>query len=137
MRLKVLLPTRVLIDTRAAKVIAEGPEGHFCLLPRHTDYVALIVPGILTYEENDKTVDTGAAEQSERYLGVDEGVLVKQGNEVRISLRDAVPGKDLAELRETVEQRFLQLDEQEKQLRSALARLEAGVVRRFLQLEER
>lgn len=132
MRLKVLLPTEILVDTPAAKVIAEGMEGHFCLLPRHADYVALIVPGILLYQ-----LAADGAEGEERYLGVDEGVLVKRGEEVSVSLRDAVAGRDLAVLRETVEQRFQRLDEQERQLRGAVARLEAGILRRFIQLEER
>jgi F-type H+-transporting ATPase subunit epsilon len=35
-----------------------------------------------------------------------------------------------------VEMEFRQLDEQEKIARSALARLEAGVIRRFLELDE-
>lgn len=130
MRLKVSLPTEVLIDADVEKVIAEGPEGQFCLLPRHVDYAALVVPGVLLY------VPAGAG-GIERYLGVDEGVLVKRGADVLVSLRDAVAGDDLAELRRIVDRRFRQLDEHERQARSALARLEAGVVRRFTELEER
>ena len=130
MRLKVSLPTEVLVDADVEKVIAEGPEGQFCLLPRHVDYAALVVPGVLLY------VPAGAG-GAERYLGVDEGVLVKRGADVLVSLRDAVAGDDLAELRRIVDRRFRQLDEHERQARSALARLEAGVMRRFTELEER
>jgi F-type H+-transporting ATPase subunit epsilon len=49
MRLRVLLPTDVLVDREAAKVIAEAANGSFCLLPRHVDFVAALVPGILRY----------------------------------------------------------------------------------------
>ncbi|RDD62254.1 F0F1 ATP synthase subunit epsilon [Ferruginivarius sediminum] len=136
MHLKVLLPTEVLVDEAVDKVIAEGLEGQFCLLPRHADYVALIVPGVVLYTLPGS--GSGDDEMArERYLAVDEGVLVKRGDRVNLSLRDAVAGRDLDELRLIVEQRYRTLDEREKQARSALARLEAGVVRRFIELAER
>ena len=128
MRLRVLLPTQVLLDRAVGKVVAEAEDGAFGLLPRHIDFVAALVPGILVYV-------TGEGE--ERYLGVDEGILVKHGAEVTVSTRGAVPGEDLETLRQTVRDRYLELDEREKSARSALARLEAGVVRRFIELRER
>lgn len=128
MRLTVNVPTEVVVDTSAVHVAAEGPEGHFVLLPRHIDFVSLIVPGILTYRALD--------EPRERYLGVDEGVLVKCGAEVRLALRDAVAGDDLQDLRRLVERRYIELDEEVRLARSALARLEAGAVRRFIKLEK-
>jgi F-type H+-transporting ATPase subunit epsilon len=127
MRLKVLLPTRVLVDTEAAKVVAEAENGAFCLLPRHIDFAAALVPGILAFETPD-----GA----QRYLAVDTGTLVKCGAEVLVSAMDAVEGAELSALRETLEERFLQLDEHDRLTRSALARLEAGTIRRFMQMEE-
>ncbi|WP_198962737.1 F0F1 ATP synthase subunit epsilon [Mangrovitalea sediminis] len=127
LRLKVLLPYRVLIDAVATKIIAEADNGFFCLKPRHVDMVAALAPGLLSYlNENNETV----------YLAVDEGVLVKCGDEVLVSTRDAVIGNDLASLQETVETRYRHLDEQERQARSAVARLEAGVVRRFIEMEK-
>lgn len=127
MRLKVLLPTHVLIDQKVGKVVAEALDGSFGMLPRHIDFVAALTPGILLYENE---------EGLERYLGTDEGILVKCGEEVLVSTRSAVPGDDLHTLRETVRERYLELDEREKSARSALARLEAGVVRRFIELQE-
>lgn len=127
MRLKVLLPTRVLVDEAAAKVVAEAADGSFGMLPRHIDFVAALVPGILLYV---------TAEGAERYLGTDEGILVKCGREVLVSTRNAVPGDDLATLRRTVRERYVELDEHERAARSALARLEAGVVRRFIEFRE-
>ena len=128
MHLKVLLPTQVLVDEAVTRVVAEAENGAFGLLPRHIDFVAALVPGVLIYETgNGKEV----------YLGVDEGVLVKCAGEVLVSTRNAVPGDDLQTLRQTVRERYLELDEHEKSARSALARLEAGVVRRFIELKER
>jgi len=50
---------------------------------------------------------------------------------VLVSVRNAVGGADLGKLREAVEQQFLNLDEQEKSVRSILAKLESGLVRRL------
>ncbi|MBU4575670.1 MAG: F0F1 ATP synthase subunit epsilon, partial [Proteobacteria bacterium] len=49
MKLKVLLPDQVLMDQEVAKVVAEGENGSFCLLPRHVDFVAALSPGILSF----------------------------------------------------------------------------------------
>jgi F-type H+-transporting ATPase subunit epsilon len=127
MHLKVLLPTEVLINEPVSKVIAEAADGCFCLLPRHIDFVAALIPGILSFS---------SADGRENYLAVDEGTLVKCGTLVLISTLNAVPGTDLEQLRATVEERFLELDEHERVARTALARLEAGTIRGFIEMEE-
>ena len=127
MRLKVFLPTDVLIDTEVTKVIAEAENGVFCLLPRHIDFVATLVPGLLAY-----VLPT----QGEEFLAVDEGTLVKCGPEVLVSTRQAVRGPDLGQLRRTVEAQFRIIDEREAMARAILAKLEADTVRRFVQLGE-
>lgn len=127
MRLKVLLPTEVLLDKEVAKVIAEAENGAFCLLPRHIDFVAALVPGLLSF-----TIDEG----HEEFLAIDEGILVKCGAEVLVSTRTAVRGPDLGALRRTVEERFRHIDEREKQARAATVRLETDLVRRFMELGE-
>jgi F-type H+-transporting ATPase subunit epsilon len=125
-RLKLLLPSRVLVDESVTKVVAEAPNGWFCLLPRHADFVVALVPGVLVYVTQD-----GA----EGLVATDHGSLVKCGPEVLVSTWRGVRGDDLSTLRATVEREFLQLDDRERTARSALARLEAGVVRRFVELE--
>lgn len=128
MHLRVFLPTQVLVDQQVDKLVAEAQNGSFGMLPHHIDFVAALVPSILLYE-------TGEGE--ELYLGIDEGILVKCGDEVLVSTRSAIPGDDLETLRNTVRERYLELDERERSARSALARLEAGMVRRFIELRER
>ena len=127
MKLKVLLPTEILIEKEVTKVIAEAENGSFCLLPRHIDFVAALVPGLLSYE-----TDGG----KEEFLAVDEGTLVKCGSEVLVSTRNAMIGPDLGRLKQMVEEQFRVLDEQEKELQSALAKLEANFTRQFLELEK-
>jgi F-type H+-transporting ATPase subunit epsilon len=126
MRLKVLLPSEVLVDAAVTKVIAEAENGAFCLLPRHIDFVAALVPGLLSFE-----TETG----QEEFLAVDEGILVKCGAQVLVSTRQAVRGPDLGSLRQAIDEQFRAVDEQEKKARAAAARLEADLVRRFLELE--
>ena len=125
MRLKVLLPTEVLLDREVTKVIAEAENGHFCLLPHHIDFVAALVPGILSFE-----FDSG----QEAFLAVDEGILVKCDREVLVSTLNAIRDDDLDRLKRTVEQQFQVLDEREKLTRSALAKFEASIIRRFQEL---
>lgn len=127
MRLKVVLPTEILLDQPIAKLVAEAENGAFCILPRHIDFVAALVPGVLVYAD---------ADGAERFIGIDEGTLVKCGEEVLVSLRNAVAGDHLEDLRGVVRRKFIELDERERSARSALARLEAGVVRRFVELQE-
>ena len=125
MHLKVLLPFQVFAEkTGVTRLVAETPGGSFGLLPRRSDCVAGLAPGILTYE----TVAEG-----EVYIAVDEGVLVKTGPEVLVSVRNAIGGADLGQLRAAVEREFLTLDEREKNVRTVLARLESGFVRRFME----
>ena len=125
MRLKVLLPSHILIDETVQKIIAEGLDGSFCLKPRHIDFVSALKPGLFQFiSESGEEV----------FVAIDEGILTKCGDEVLVSAYNAVRGDDLATLKGTVEQRFKQLDESERIARSALARLETGVVRHFMQM---
>ncbi len=125
MNLKVLIPTVVLINREVTKVIAEAENGHFCLLPRHVDLVAALVPGILSF-----TTETGV----EIFVAVDEGILVKCGYEVLVSTRNAIEGENLETLKQTVAEQFQILDEKEKLTRSALAQFEASMMRHFQKL---
>ena len=126
MKLKVLLPNEVFLNCEVSKVTAEAQNGHFCLLPRHVDFVAALVPGLLSYEDRDG---------HEHFLAIDEGALVKCGAEVLVSTRSAAQSSDLGQLRLVVEEQFEVLGERERLARSAAARLEAGLVRRFMKFD--
>lgn len=126
MNLKVLLPFEVFAEeTGVSRIVAETREGSFGLLPHRLDCVAALVPGILVFETDA---------QGEVCMAVDEGVLVKTGPGVLVSVRNAVGGADLDKLRETVERQFRALDEQERTARSVMAKLETGFIRRFTEL---
>ena len=123
MNLKILLPFEVFAEhTDVSRIVAETREGSFGLLPHRLDCVAALAPGILIYE----TEGLG-----EVYVAVDQGVLVKTGPDVLVSVRRALGGTDLGHLRDAVAQEFLTLDEQEQSVRSVMAKLETGLVRRL------
>ena len=123
MHLKVLLPFGIFADkTGVSRIVAQTREGSFGLLPHRLDCVAALAPGILIYETQ---------EQGEVYVAVDEGVLVKTGPDVLVSVRRALGGTDLGQLRDAVEQEFLILDEREQSVRTVMAKLETGFLRRF------
>jgi F-type H+-transporting ATPase subunit epsilon len=122
MNLKILLPFQIFAEkTGVSRIVAETRDGSFGLLPHRLDCVAALEPGILIYQ-------TGA--DPEVYVAVDEGVLVKTGLDVLVSVRRATSGTDLVQLREAVKRDFLTLDANEKSVRAATAKLEAGFLRR-------
>jgi F-type H+-transporting ATPase subunit epsilon len=127
MKLKVLLPTSILIEQDVEKVIAEAENGSFCLLPGHIDFVAFIVPGILTFEDSDG---------SEQFVAVDEGVLVKCGDDVFVSVTDAIAGEELERLTEAVSEKFMTVEEERKKAETVLAKMEANFINNFLQLNK-
>ena len=123
MNLKVLLPFQVFADkSGVSRIVAETPDGSFGLLPHRLDCVAALAPGILIYESET---------DGEVFVAVDEGVLVKTGPDVLVSVRRAIGGTDLGQLREAVEKEFLTLDEYEQSTRTVMAKLETGFIRRF------
>jgi F-type H+-transporting ATPase subunit epsilon len=127
MHLEVLLPSGVFVDrTGVSRIVAETPEGSFGLLPHRRDCLAALAPGILVYQ--------GEAE-SETYVAVDEGVLVKTGLDVLVSVRDAMGGTDLGQLREAVEREFLRLDSREREVRSLMDKMESSLIRRLAEFE--
>ncbi|OGV81111.1 MAG: F0F1 ATP synthase subunit epsilon [Lentisphaerae bacterium RIFOXYA12_64_32] len=123
MNLKVLLPFGIFAEIAGvSRVVAETREGSFGLLPHRLDCVAALTPGILIYETDA---------EGEAYVAVDEGVLVKAGLDVLVSVRRALGGADLGQLRDAVEVDFLAQDEREQSVRAVMAKLETGFLRRF------
>jgi F-type H+-transporting ATPase subunit epsilon len=115
------------MDQQVTKVTAEAEHGSFCLLPRHVDFVAALVPGLLAFED-----DAG----QERFAAVDEGVLVKRGEEVLVSTRQAILGGELGQLRRVVSEQLAVLDDRARAAQSAAAKLEASFLHNYLRLNE-
>jgi F-type H+-transporting ATPase subunit epsilon len=123
MSLKVLLPSEIFAEKiGVSRIVADTREGSMGLLPHRLDCVAALKPGILIYETDA---------EGEVCVAVDEGVLVKTGLDVFISVRNAIGGKDLNLLREAVEREFKNLNEREQNVRSVMAKMESGLIRRL------
>ena len=123
MHLKVLLPFQIFAEkTDVSRIVAETREGSFGLLPHRLDCVAALAPGILIYENEV---------EGEAYVAVDEGVLIKTGLDVLVSVRNAIAGTDLGQLHEAVEKEFLDLNEREQNVRSVMTKMESSFIRRL------
>ena len=128
MHLKILLPFQIFADKiGVSSIVAETVVGSFGLLPHRLDCVAALTPGILTYKSES---------DGEVFVAVDEGVLVKTGGDVLVSVRRALGGKDLAQLRDAVEKQFLTLDSQERSVRTVMAKVETGFLRRLATFQD-
>jgi F-type H+-transporting ATPase subunit epsilon len=126
MNLKILLPFKIFAEPQTVShVVAETLEGSFGLLPHRLDCVAALVPGILSYTTTDGDV---------HYLAIDEGVLVKRGDDVLVSVRRAIPGTDLCTLQDAVTREYLTLDARERDVRAVVAKMESRLIGRFATL---
>jgi F-type H+-transporting ATPase subunit epsilon len=128
MTLKVLLPFRIFAETQnVSRIVLETTDGSYGLLPQRLDCVAALVPGILAYEIQGKGV---------QYIAVNEGIMVKSGMLVLVSVRNAIGGSELGKLHESVEKEFKNLDENEKNVRSVVSKLESGFISRLEKLNK-
>jgi F-type H+-transporting ATPase subunit epsilon len=122
MNLKILLPFKVFADIKnVSSIVMETSEGSYGLLPQRLDCVAALVPGIFTYE----------TEGTSHYVAVDNGVMVKAGAQVLVSVRNAVGGADLGKLGDLVKKDFKSEDENQKKVTTVIAKLERGFIYSF------
>jgi F-type H+-transporting ATPase subunit epsilon len=123
MHLKILLPFGTYAEkTGVSRIVADTREGSFGLLPHRLDCVAALAPGILMYQQEA---------EGQVYVAVDEGVLVKAGLEVLVSVRNAIGGTDLGQLHAAVQRDFVNVNEREKNVRSVMAIMESDFIRRL------
>ena len=128
MTLKILLPFKVFMETKNVKrIVMETSAGSYGFLPQRLDCTAALRPGILLYE----TLNDG-----EKYIAIDEGVMIKSGAEVLVSVRNAIGDAPLGKLRSLIEKEMMHLDESEINARSVMAKLETGFIRSFQKLRK-
>lgn len=128
MQLKILLPYGVFADIKNVKrIVVETTDGSYGILPRRLDCTAALVTGILVYETED---------DGEKYIAVNDGILIKAGAQVSISVRNAIGNAPLGKLRAMVEKEMVELDELEINARNVMAKLETGFLRNFQNLRK-
>lgn len=134
MDLKIVLPSSVFLEATARKIKAEGPQGGFCLLERHIDFVSPLVPGLFSYALQKSDQEPRGAvdnDEEEHFLALDQGLLVKQGQSVLVATSNAASG-ELGHLEDAVREMLEAQDEQERKSRTSIARMEADFVKRFV-----
>jgi len=123
MKLKILLPNKIFAQhNHVLRIIVETPEGSYGILPNRRDCTAALAPGILTFE-------TASAKES--YIAIDQGIFVKKGNHVFVSVRRAMQGVGLSHLQQAVKKEFLTLDEKQLEIRFAMDKLESSFFQRL------
>jgi F-type H+-transporting ATPase subunit epsilon len=125
MQLALHIPSRALFRGPVSRINAVSSNGGFGILPNHVDFLTTLVPSVLVLTLPDST---------ERFFGIDEGLLVKQSHVVNLVVRRAVASNDLDSLLSTVADSFVDMEDEERIARTALSRLEANMVRRFVNL---
>lgn len=127
LRLRVLVPERLLLDIPVLQLVADTVDGSWCIKPRHIDFVTALQRGILVYKDE---------RNMEAFIALNEGLLIKCDKDVTITTQDAIRGDKLEELRHNVAMKYREDDEQQKLARTALVRLESGAIRRLTELEK-
>src|SRR5690554_2697999 len=128
MNLKILLPYGVFADIKnVKKIVVETTAGSYGMLPQRLDCIAALVPGILLYESES---------EGEKYIAVNDGILIKAGEKVSVSVRHAIGNAPLGKLKEMVKKEMLELDELEINARTVMAKLETGFLQSFQKLRK-
>lgn len=126
LQLRVMEPKKILVKTAVTKVIAEALNGSFCIKPNHIDFVSALKPGILEYY----------TDEGDQFIALDEGILVKCGQDVLVSVLNGVPGTNLSELEETVREQFHKTEAMNKATDIALKGMEADLLMHFVELDK-
>ena len=71
-----------------------------------------------------------------KYIAVDKGILIKAGENVTVSVRNAIGGSDLGKLNESVEKEFKLLDDNEKNVRSVMVKMESSFMLRLHKFQQ-
>lgn len=126
MKLKIILPEKVLLEAEVRRITVEAVDGSMGILPRHVNFVTALTPGILTYIK---------ADGREAFAALDEGILLKNKKEIRISVQNGVKGAELGQLEQAVREFITMRDQLEERSSYALALMEADFLRRFVEMD--
>lgn len=124
MKLKILTPSQIIVDTVIDKVDFEALDGYFTLLPKHIDFINSLKQTIIQYQVQNKIY----------YVACDRGVVVKKSDEVTISTSFAVLDNNLEKLKKTIEIDFKQMEQERKEVLVSMSRLEIGLTKGLMNL---
>jgi len=123
-RLRVVTPTRLLLDEEVDEVTAPGALGEFGVLPNHISFLSLLEPGEMSYKQGT----------AKRYLAISGGYAEVLDNVMTV----LAPAAEFAgeidtgraqRARERAERQIAELNREEKEFRVAEAALHRALVR--------
>ena len=125
--LTIATPSARIVDRSEVQALrAEDDSGSFGILPRHADFLTVLVPSVLRWK-----LPAGDM----RYCAVDSGVLtVRGGREVAVACRQALLGDDLEALHAQVLAMRSERIESDRERKVDQTRLHARAVRAMMQL---
>ena len=119
MNLKVMTPYSVVLNTSISQITVDAVDGFFTLKPKHIDFINALKAGIISYKKEGK----------EFFIACNRGVIVKKWDEVSISTPLAILGENLDELKKKIAVDFQAMEEERKEVRVSMARLEVGLTK--------
>jgi F-type H+-transporting ATPase subunit epsilon len=126
-KLTVSTPLQVVVDIDGVtRLRAEDATGSFGVLPGHADFLTVLAPSVVIWQQ---------ADQCTHYLAVRGGVLAVQGGgTISIATREAVGGEDLQQLEARVLAQFRHDAELERTARTDAWKLQVAAVREICRL---
>ncbi|HNW34860.1 MAG TPA: hypothetical protein PKM25_08010 [Candidatus Ozemobacteraceae bacterium] len=123
MTVRVRTPTRLVIATEGIRALkCETDTGRRTIEPRRLDGVVALIPGILTLRDaSGKFIE----------LAIDEGLLLKAGSAVTVSVRHAIRAEGKEPLQQALHTELMRIRSMETDLRSALTDLETRFMKEF------
>ena len=124
MKVDFAFPTEIKKYDEIERVRFADEDGAITLLERHLDYVTALAVCV---------VELVPAEGRSTFVGVDGGILVKKGGEVRIASFRGIEGESIEELWSRMEESFRKKEENARKVRSILTKLEVDMAKRLFQ----
>jgi F-type H+-transporting ATPase subunit epsilon len=123
-RLRIVTPTRLLLDEEVDEVTAPGAMGEFGVLPNHIAFLTLLVPGEMSYKQG----------MTKRYLAVSDGYAEVLNNVMTVLTSAAEFAKEIDTSRaqrakERAETRIAKLSPEDKDFAIAEVALHRALVR--------
>ena len=122
--LRVVTPTRLVLDEEVDEVTAPGALGEFGVLPNHISFLSLLEPGEMSYKQGT----------AKRYLAVSGGYAEVLENVMTVLAPAAEFATEIdtgraQRARERAERQMAELSREEKEFRLAEAALHRALVR--------
>ncbi|MFD1195321.1 F0F1 ATP synthase subunit epsilon [Seohaeicola saemankumensis] len=127
MRLRIVTPLSVIVDSQIDSLRAEDASGSFGVLSGHAPFLTALAVSIVSWRQAD----------AERFCAVRGGVMTvshadDHATMVDIATREAVAGDDLAILDRQVLARFQSDEDQERMDHVETVRLQLNAIRRMI-----